>query len=69
MYYLITHAWKPYGGRYCTFYNAVIDVHPLDFILNQTNSNSAKGKTVLLWAQEITKEQCDKLYEGVREVE
>lgn len=64
MYYLITCAWKPYGGGDYTYFNMVIDVHPLDFILNQTNNNFAKGKAVLLWAQEITKEQYDKLYEG-----
>jgi len=67
VYYLITYAWKPHGGRYCTFYNAVIDIHPLDFVLNQINNNSAKGEAVLLWAQEITKEQYDKSYERFRE--
>jgi hypothetical protein len=66
MYYLITYARKSYGGRYCTFYNAVINIHPLDFILNQSNNNSTEGEAVLLWAQEITKEQYDKSYEEFR---
>lgn len=65
MYYLITYAWKSYGGGDYTCYNAVIDIHPLDFVLNQIDYDSAKGETVLLWAQEITKEQYDKSYEEV----
>ena len=62
MYYLITYVWQSYG-RGGTYYNAVIDCHPSDFILERVNDRSSSGEAVLLWAQEITKEQYDKLLE------
>jgi len=62
MYYLITYVWQSHG-RGGTYYNAVIDRHPSDFILERVNDNSSSGEAVLLWAQEITKEQYDKLLE------
>jgi hypothetical protein len=60
VYHLITYAWRPYNRELYTYHNMVIDIHPLDFVLDQINNSSAEGETVLLWAREISKEQFDK---------